>query len=174
MDEAQQAAARGDFRSYASIQELKAMQDSGAWRLEIHGTAHVKGYGNCSILAVPQENETLSEYRSRLRQDIENCRKELISKLNAPSPQMFFWPWGHYSQAGVDLVREMGLLQFTVAKGSCKAGNFTGLLPRLGVSPRWKKFRRNCFVFRHPLCALIHDLFHTEKVCFDDTVKGSR
>ena len=171
MDEAQKAAAAGDCRSYASIQELKAMEESGVWRLELHGTAHVKGAGNCSVLAVPQQGESVEEYRQRLREDIENCRSQLAEKLNCRKTEMFFWPWGHWSRPGVELVREMGLLQFTVAKGTAQPGAFSELHPRIGVSPRWKKFRKNCFVFRHPLLAALHDLFHTEKVCFDDLVK---
>ena len=171
MDDAQKAAAAGDFRSYASIQELKAMADSGVWRLEAHGTRHVKGDGNCSCLAVPQKDETLEAYRSRLQRDITECRTQLKEKLGVTS-EMFFWPWGHWSTAGFETVKEMGLLQFTVSKGAVSRGSAAELLPRVGVSPRWKKFRKNCFVFRHPLLAMIHDLFHTEKVCFDNIVKG--
>lgn len=63
MDDAQKAASNGDFRSYASIQELKEMADSGFWRLEAHGTSHVKGDKNCSILAVPRKDETLEAYK---------------------------------------------------------------------------------------------------------------
>jgi len=171
MDEAQKAAAAGDFRSYASLQELQAMADSGVWRLEAHGTAHIKGEGNCSSLAVPQHNESLEAYRNRLKEDITHCRTQLLEKLNVQT-EMFFWPWGHWSAPGYETVKEMGLLQFTVAKGSIKKGSFDQLLPRVGVSPRWKKFRKNCFVFRHPVLAALHDLFHTEKVCFNDIVKG--
>ncbi len=171
MDEAQKAAASGDFRSYASLQELQTMRDSGVWRLEAHGTAHIKGDGNCSVLAVPQHNESLEAYRNRLKEDITHCRTQLQEKLNVQT-EMFFWPWGHWSELGYETVKEMGLLQFTVAKGSIKRGSFDKLLPRIGVSPRWKKFRKNCFVFRHPLLTALHDLFHTEKVCFDDIVKG--
>ena len=173
MDEAQKAAAAGDFRSYASVEELKVMASSGAWRLEAHGTAHIKGDGNCSILACPQDNEDLAAYRNRLTKDIENCRSRLKEEFGVET-EMFFWPWGHWSKPGVELVKEMGLLQFTVSKGSISKGSFSELLPRVGVSPRWKKFRKNCFVFRHPLLAKLHDLFHTEKVCFDDIVKGLR
>ena len=173
MADAQKAAAAGDLRSYASVEELKAMAASGAWRLEAHGTAHVKGDGNCSILAVPQEKETPEAYRKRLTEDIENCRAQMKEKLGVET-EMFFWPWGHWSQPGFETVREMGLLQFTVSKGTIKKGSSAELLPRIGVSPRWKKFRKNCFVFRYPLLAGIHDLFHTEKVCFDDIVKGTK
>ena len=30
------------------------------------------------------------------------------------------------------------------------------VLPRIGVSPRYRKFVRNCFVFRHPVLAALH------------------
>lgn len=173
MDEAQKAAAAGDLRSYASIQELQAMADSGVWRLEAHGTAHIKGDGGCSILAAPQQGESLEAYRERLRSDVSNCRTQLKKKLGVDT-EMFFWPWGHWSTPGYETIKEMGLIQFTVSKGTFKRGSFEKLLPRMGVSPRWKKFRKNCFVFRHPLLAALHDLFHTEKVCFDDIAKGAK
>ena len=173
MDEAQKAAAAGDFSSYSSVEELQAMADSGVWRLEAHGTAHVKGDGNCSILAVPQAGESVEAYCKRLENDIQNCRNLLLEKLGVKS-EMFFWPWGHWSQPGIETVKKLGLIQFTVSKGAIRRGSFDKLLPRIGVSPRWKKFRKNCFVFRHPLLAKLHDLFHTEKVCFTDLVKGER
>ena len=57
-------------------------------------------------------------------------RSFLISEVNGrmipnpmlPSP-MFFWPWGHYSTAGLETVKEMGLLQFTVSKGVISRGS---------------------------------------------------
>ena len=171
MDDAQKAAAAGDFRSYASIQELKEMAASGVWRLEAHGTCHIKGDSNCSILSVPQKDETLDAYRSRLKNDIQSCRIQLKEKLGVET-EMFFWPWGHWSTAGVETVKELGLLQFTVSKGAIRRGSSAELLPRVGVSPKWKKFRKNCFVFRHPVLAGLHDLFHTEKVCFDNIVES--
>lgn len=141
MDDAQKAASKGDFRSYASIQELKTMADSGFWRLEAHGTSHVKGDKNCSILAVPQNDETLEAYKCRLKNDITECRTQLKEKLGVES-EMFFWPWGHYSTAGLETVKEMGLLQFTVSKGVISRGSSAKLLPRVGVSPRWKNSAR--------------------------------
>jgi len=166
MAEAQKRAAAGDFRSYVTIPELKAMQASGAWRIEAHGTAHVKGRDNACSLALPQAGESAAEYERRLTGDIQNCREKLEA-ITGVKTQMFFWPWGHFTTAGAEAVRRMGLLQFTISKGAVPCGKPDAVLPRIGVSPRWKKFRKNCFVFRHPLLAMIHDLFHTEKVCFD-------
>ena len=166
MAEAQKHAAAGDFRSYVTIPELRAMQESGAWRIEAHGTRHVKGRENACTLALPQAGESAAEYERRLTEDIANCREQLEA-ITGVEPQMFFWPWGHYTTAGAEAVRRMGLLQFTISKGAIPWGRPGAVLPRIGVSPKWNKFRKNCFVFRHPVLAMIHDLFHTEKVCFD-------
>ena len=105
-------------------------------------------------------------FREMLKEDIGGCCEKLEA-ITGCKPQMFFWPWGHYTADALDAVSELGLIQFTVAKGTIQAGDNRKVLPRLGVSPRWKKFRKNCFVFRHPLLAAIHDMFHTERVCFD-------
>ena len=166
MAEAQKRAAAGDLHSYVNISELKAMQDSGVWRIEAHGTRHVKGSLGVSALAMPQDGEPAEAFREMLKEDIGGCCKKLEA-ITGCKPQMFFWPWGHYTADALDAVSELGLIQFTVAKGTIQAGDNRKVLPRLGVSPRWKKFRKNCFVFRHPLLAAIHDMFHTERVCFD-------
>ena len=142
------------------------MHDSGVWRIEAHGTAHAQGRAGASVLAMPQDGESECDFCDRLRADISGCCEKLTA-LFGVQPQMFFWPYGHYTSLSVETVRKMGLLQFTVAKGTVKCADARTLLPRIGVSPRWKKFRRNCFVFRHPLLAAMHDWFHKEKVCFD-------
>ncbi len=166
MAEAQRRATSGDLRPYVNISELKAMRDSGVWRIEAHGTRHVKGSLGVSALAMPQDGESSGAFREMLKEDIGGCCGKLEA-ITGDRPQMFFWPWGHYTAEALDTVSEMGLLQFTVAKGTIHAGDGRKVLPRLGVSPRWKKFRKNCFVFRHPLLAAVHDMFHTERVCFD-------
>lgn len=82
---------------------------------------------------------------------------------------MLFWPWGHYSRLSLEVARECGFdIQFTVAKGSIRLGAAKNVYPRVGVPPRWNKFVKNCFVFRHGLLSALHDCFHKEKVCFDD------
>jgi len=166
MREAQKRAAAGDLRAYVNNEELKAMRDSGAWNIEAHGTKHVLGPLGVSALAMPQSGESADAFREMLRNDVLSCCEKL-ENLTGNRPRMFFWPWGHYTEDALKTVAETGLVQFTVAKGTIRRGDSRTVLPRIGVSPRWKKFRKNCFVFRHPLLAAIHDLFHTERVCFD-------
>jgi len=164
---AQQRAASGDCRCYLNRAELRFMHDSGVWSLEAHGTRHVKGDGGASILALPQSGETREDFQARLRQDVlDSC--DAVAAIAGRRPRMFFWPWGHYTSWAAETVRELGLIQFTVSKGFIRPGDGRLVLPRVGVSPRWGKFRKNCRVFRSPLLAGIHDLFHKEKVCFDD------
>ena len=151
MGEAQKRAAAGDLRSYVNISELKAMQDSGVWRIEAHGTRHVKGSLGVSALAMPQDGEPAEAFREMLKEDIGGCCKKLEA-ITGCKPQMFFWPWGHYTADALDAVSELGLIQFTVAKGTIQAGDNRKVLPRLGVSPRWKKFRKNSRHVPHGTC----------------------
>lgn len=165
--DAQRRAADGDLRCYLNSSELGSMHDSGIWSLEAHGTRHVKGAGNASVLALPQSGESVAVFQTRLRQDVlDSC--DAVAAVTGRRPRMFFWPWGHYTVPALETVRELGLIQFTVAKGSVRPGDGRLVLPRVGVSERWHKFRKNSLVFRSPLLAGIHDLFHKEKVCFDD------
>ena len=88
---------------------------------------------------------------------------------------MMFWPWGHYSTLAVDAARTLGLdIQFTVAKGSIRNGDKRRILPRIGASPRWKKFTRNAFVFRHGVLEFLHGFSHSLKVDFDDRMEAPR
>ena len=165
--EAQQRAASGDLRSYLNRAELRIMHDSGVWSLEAHGSRHVKGVGGASVLALPQPGESREDFRQRLRRDILNSC-DAVTAVAGRRPRMFFWPWGHYTAMAAETVRDSGLIQFTVAKGSIRPNDGRTVLPRVGASPRRIKFRKNCMVFRSPLLTGIHDLFHKEKVCFDD------
>ena len=98
-------------------------------------------------------------------------------------PKYYRPPQGIYSQENLQMAQQLGYQTVFWSLAYADWNNnaqptaqqaFDKLLPRVGVSPRWKKFRKNCFVFRHPLLAKLHDLFHTEKVCFTDLVKGER
>ena len=168
MSEAQAAARAGDASSYMNRAELAAMQDSGCWQLEVHGSRHELGDGGASILSYPQNGMDVSAFRKFLAADLAHARTEL-EKLTGRNHRMFFWPWGPYSTPAVETARACGFdLQFTVAKGVILNGDDRPVLPRLGVPPRWNKFVRNCTVFRHPLLAAGHGCFHRLKVCFDD------
>ena len=171
---AQRAAREGDKRAFLNRSELRAMENSGVWRLEVHGTRHELGDGNASILAYPQNGMDAEKFRDFLAADLQNARRE-ISLLTNREHRIFFWPWGHYSKIAVETAERCGFdIQFTVSKGAISAGGQRGVLPRIGVSPRWRKFRRNGFVFRHPLLTFLHGFSHREKVCFDDRTDAAR
>ncbi len=168
MSRAQEAARSGDASSYLNRAELAAMQESGCWRLEVHGCRHELGSGGASVLACPQNGMDGHAFMEFLAADLRQAR-EAVSALTGRKHRMLFWPWGHYSRPAVDMARRCGFdLQFTVEKGAIRRGDSRPVLPRVGVSPRWSKFVRNCIVFRHPLLAAAHDCFHRVRVRFDD------
>ena len=174
MAEAQAAARNGDMSSYLSIAELEKMQSSGRWRLEVHGTRHELGDGGASVLSYPQNGRSAAEFREFLASDLENAMDKL-SRITGRTHRMMFWPGGHYSTLAVETAASLGLdIQFTVAKGSIRNGDKRSILPRIGASPRWKKFTRNAFVFRHPALAFLHGFSHSLKVNFDDCAEGAR
>lgn len=165
--DAEQAADRGDTRPYLNRTELKAMTESGCWRAEAHGCVHRKGEQGASLLACPQKQESREEFSSFLRNDVLRCG-QILKEITGSSPNMFFWPWGHHSDLSAEIVREAGYpIQFSTEKGAVFRKDAQVCLPRIGVSPKWPKFRRNCITFRHPALARIHDLFHTNKVHMD-------
>lgn len=166
-DEACAAWRFGDCSNFLNRAELRAMQDSGVWRLELHGTRHELGSAGFSLLSCPQNGMDEAAFREFLAADLDNARREL-SEITGRQHRMFFWPWGHYSRAAVAVARDRGLdIQFTVSKGTIRNGDPRAVLPRIGVSPRYKKFVRNCFVFRHPVLAVVHDIFGRVKVDAD-------
>ena len=172
-DEACAAWRSGDCSSFLNRAELRAMQDSGVWRLEPHGTRHELGAAGFSLQSCPQNGMDEAAFREFLAADLDNAQREL-SAITGRRHRMFFWPWGHYSRAAIEVARDRGLdIQFTVTKGVVRNGDARRVLPRIGVSPRYKKFVRNCFVFRHPALAVIHDLFGRVRVDADRGPKRS-
>ena len=166
MAEAQRRAACGDFTNYLNHEELCLMHASGVWTIEAHGCVHKIGKSGTSILAQPEPDETLDAYRQRLHSDLSSCCNT-IESLTGRRPQAMFWPWGHYSDPAVAVANAEGLnIQFTVSKGIIHAGDRRKIFPRIGVSSKFTKLKKNVFVFRHPLLALFHDGFHTEPVYF--------
>ena len=174
MDEAQAAARAGDPSTYLNRAELAAMQASGVWRIEVHGTRHELGSAGASVLSSPQNGMDEAAFRAFLAADLQNARAE-VEKLTGRKHRMLFWPWGHYSAAAVETARECGFnIQFTVEKGYIRYGDRRAVLPRVGVPPRYNKFVRNCFVFRHPALAFLHGFSHRVKVDFTDLAEAAK
>ncbi len=174
MDEAQAAARSGDKSSYLSFSELEKLQSSGRWHFEVHGTRHELGDGGASVLSYPQDGLSVEEFREFLTSDLGGAADEL-SRITGRKHRMMFWPWGHYSTLAVETAAALGLdIQFTVAKGAIRNGDTRPILPRVGASPRWKKFTRNAFVFRHRALEFLHGFSHSLKVDFDDRAGGTR
>ncbi len=155
---AEQRARQGDLRAYANLSELKAMLDSRVWHLEAHGATHLQDDDQLSVLARAQNNETQEQFQQRLQNDVLSCCQALET-IAGYRPQMFFWPWGHYSQAAKQTLRRLGLTQFGVRKGVIKPADQRPVLPRIGVSARWRKFCKNCLVFRNPVLRAVRALF---------------
>ena len=174
MDDAQAAARAGDCSSYLNRAELAAMQASGVWRLEVHGTRHELGSAGASVLSAPQNGMGKAEFRAFLAADLDRARAELEA-LTGRRHRMLFWPWGHCSGLALETARECGFdLQFTVRKGYIRSGDRRPVLPRVGVPPRYRKFVRNCFTFRHPLLAFLHGLSGKIKVDFSDLAEAAK
>lgn len=172
-DEACAAWRSGDCSNFLNRAELRAMQDSGVWQLELHGTRHELGTEKFSLQSCPQNGMDDAAFREFLAADLDNAHREL-SAITGRLHRMFFWPWGHYSRAAVAVALDCGLdIQFTVSKGSIRNGDLRTVLPRIGVSPRYRKFVCNCFVFRHPVLAAVHDLFGRVRVDADRGPKRS-
>lgn len=172
MNACHQRAAGGDLSPFLSRDEWKTMLDSGCWQLEPHGTRHQLGAAGVSLLATPQNGESPEQFRAFLRDDLENCLEQRASLTPEP-PRWFFWPWGHYSSLAEHCLADIGFKrQFSVNKGCILAGDRRRILPRVGVSARKVKFRRNCLVFSSPFLTLLHHLLsHEQQVRFPDRIE---
>ncbi|MBP3302142.1 MAG: polysaccharide deacetylase family protein [Opitutales bacterium] len=161
--DAEKLAPDGDTLCYLSREEVRAMHDSGCWSIEAHGTRHLKNDRGISSIAAPANNVSAEDFEKFLRADLQNCIDE-ISSITGRAPQMMFWPWGHYSDASVEIVKSFGFVaQFTTAKGSVAYADSRDILPRLNAAAKWKKFTRNTFIFCRPWLARLHDIVaHTE------------
>ena len=126
-------------RSYLSRSDVEAMVKSGIWSIQAHGCRHTR-------LTDPTET----------RQNLDDCRR-MILEITGRAPQFLFWPWGIYSRPALDVAREAGFaFTFSTEKGIIYPDTKDYVLPRIGVSEKWGKFRRNVMTFRHPALAAVH------------------
>jgi peptidoglycan/xylan/chitin deacetylase (PgdA/CDA1 family) len=97
-------------------------------------------------------------YRTRINNDLMACIKT-IHHITGQYPDMLFWPWGEYSDTSIEVAQALGFRwSFSTAKGLVRPDRDGNTIPRIGASPRWNKFRRNAFTYRHPACARFHQL----------------
>lgn len=164
------AADGGDTLCYVSREEVRAMHDSGSWCIEAHGTTHRKNDRGISFLAAPATGVPVSVFRSDFESDLKNCIEE-INTITGREPQMFFYPWGQFSDESLRAAKKLGFrVQFSTQKGSIAFGAGTPgkILPRVNAAADWGKFTRNARTFSNSFRAKLHDIFaHTEKLKFD-------
>lgn len=98
--------------------------------------------------------ETLSQFKERVKFDFSQCIS-LIHQHTGHSPLFFFWPWGNYSTASLQIVKEMGFrYTFSTEKGYEEGQevrvdpSISWPLPRIGVSEKWNKFKKDSIIFR--------------------------
>ena len=126
-------------QTYLSRSEVEAMRKSGIWSIQAHGHHHA-----------PLTDPIVT------RQSLEDCCR-IITEIAGRKPELFFWPWGVYSRSALDVAREAGFaFTFSTEKGIVYPGATDYVLPRIGVSENWGKFRRNVLTFRHPMLAAVH------------------
>ena len=124
---------------YLSRDELRSMAQGGLWSIQAHGHEHARMTDPAMMIG-----------------SLQTCSR-IIREITSQPPVLFFWPWGVHSEAAVQAAREAGFLYtFSTQKGWIRPATGEFVLPRIGVSDRWGKFRRNAMVFRHPALAALH------------------
>lgn len=114
------------------------------------------GGGGQGVFLLAQENR--EQYRERVRKGLERNIHD-IEHFTGRRPVLLFWPWGQYSQDGLEIARELEFrYTFSVEKGYIRKGTDQLVLPRIGVSEKWSKFVRNSRVFRHPVGARVRSM----------------
>lgn len=84
-------------------------------------------------LADEQRLETVQEFFSRVKNNLDDSRNGLESKLNRPVTA-FAWPWGESHPVAEQAAQAAGLdLRFTLKRGAVRQGTPAGNLPRLEV-----------------------------------------
>ena len=148
------AANEKNNRAFLRRNEIKAMIASGVWNIQAHGHLHIRRYQNNKSLQ-PLEPEEI--FRKGLSEDLQQCCREL-EQLTGKPPELMFWPWGQYTEQALQIAIETGFrFSFSVKKDAIiQHKNIGFVLPRIGVSPKEFKFRRNSFVFRHAFLSRVH------------------
>ena len=96
-------------REYLTWEELQTMQDSGTWEMQLHsGDGHVLiRYGadpdeTGPYYAYRARGEDLSDWRDRVRSDVEWGQSLLEQQVPDPRPLAFALPYGSYGQEGTN------------------------------------------------------------------------
>ncbi|MBI4356597.1 MAG: polysaccharide deacetylase family protein [Gammaproteobacteria bacterium] len=100
----------------------------------------------CSNLL--QYAESFDQFKERVKSDMAEC-VSLIYRHTMRFPIFFFWPWGHYSTASLQIAKESGFrYTFSTEKGYVRIPGPTEPLPRIGVSEKLNKFKKDSIIFR--------------------------
>ncbi len=103
--------------------------------------------------------ENVDEFRTRVRQDIGECRRRLKELLGVEA-RAFFWPWGHWSDEGVRIAAELGFeLSLTMEKAAVTPSTNPLRIPRIAAPSSLEKFVRQERVFASPLLSAAHNLW---------------
>ncbi|HHM06284.1 MAG TPA: hypothetical protein ENJ19_11185 [Gammaproteobacteria bacterium] len=115
-------------KGYMSWDELRDMQAHGA-SFANHSTTHAS-------LALPRAGESVRAWLQRARRNILRAQDRLEKELG-PTPPLFAYPFGEYSQALADLVDELGLIGFGQHSGAIGPHSDPRALPRFPLSDEY-------------------------------------
>ena len=113
------------LRDYMTWAQMREMQGHGA-RFANHGAGHTALWRR-----LPEEDE--SRWRTRVRQDLEQAQARLQEELGTQTntaPALFAFPYGEYTLALADYVKELGYVGFGQHSGAIGPLSDRRALPR--------------------------------------------
>ncbi len=109
-------------------EQMKEMTNHGA-TLSSHGHTH-------DYLVRRKKGETESEWKARVKQDIQKSLELLKKRLGSESG-LFAYPYGEYNSALKQIVKDMNLIAFGQHSGAVWPGSDFAALPRFPMSAQY-------------------------------------
>ncbi len=99
------------------------------------------------------------EFEDRIKHELETS-KELIESNLGRGTTLLSWPWGEYTEAGIDIARSLGFeFCFTTKKRACFGNDFCRI-GRIKAPENKSRFLRKIFLNSNTLTAKIYSKAH--------------
>ncbi len=114
---------------YMSWDQMREMQEESKATFANHSSTH-------DYLVRQGEDESDSEYRDRLRDDINNAQERLEAELgdDRDIPKLFAYPYGEYNQVVADITEELGYIGIGQHSGAIGPHSHKLALPRFPMA----------------------------------------
>ena len=114
--------------AYMSWEQMREMQKHGV-TYENHGHGHIH-------MIRQLQGESDHQWRTRISDDIRTAQQRITQETGV-APKLFAHPYGEYSPASIEIIKQIGLVGFGQQSGPVWPGADFGVLPRFPMAAQY-------------------------------------